>query len=254
LRENVCVIGDVHGCLNELKELLERVYAMKGKEKTTVIFAGDLVNKGPYSAEVVAYARTMEDAYCVRGNHDDYVIKRGESGIKAQPWEAKLTEEDHRYLKSLPYTITMPSLKAMVVHAGIVPTKEITDQTEFDMMMMRNVVVSDEEEEDGAAAAAAAGGGGLKALIHEEEGRPWAQVWNEVAQKKAAAGESPPHIYFGHDAKRLMQRYEYATGLDTGCCYGKHLSAMLLPTQELVQVQAHAVYEEPGGNKKKKQQ
>jgi hypothetical protein len=246
LRENVCIVGDVHGCLDELKDLLEKVWALKGRERTSVIFAGDLVNKGPYSAEVVAYARNLEGAHCVRGNHDDYVIKRGESGFTAQPWEAKLTPEDHDYLRQLPFTIRLPWLNAMVVHAGIVPNKDLSEQRDFDMMMMRNVV-----DKDGEATAAAAGGE-LKALAHENEGEAWAAVWDEMCRKKELSGETPapPHIYFGHDAKRLLQRYEYATGLDTGCCYGKELTAVVLPGREFVQVKAREVYEVPGGGKK----
>lgn len=243
LRENVCIVGDVHGCLDELKDLLEKVYEMKGQAKTSVIFSGDLVNKGPYSAEVVAYARSLESSYCVRGNHDDYVVKRSESTFDAPPWEAKLTPEDHDYLRHLPFTISVPSLNIIVVHAGIVPNKDLYQQRDFDMMMMRNVVPSDKEGDD------VTGQEELKALAHENEGDAWASVWDNICKGRVALGESPPHIYFGHDAKRHLQRYKYATGLDTGCCYGKELTAVILPDKEFVQVQAREVYEVPGGKK-----
>ena len=242
LKPHVCIIGDVHGCLEELKDLLDKVFVANDKDQTTVIFAGDLVNKGPFSAEVVQYVRTMENTHCVRGNHDDYVVKRGQSkgGFKAQPWEAKLTPEDHEYLKNLPYSITLPSLNAMVVHAGIVPNKALQEQKEFDMMMMRNVVAVEDQDQ-----------GELKALIHESEGEAWAAAWDKQCKDKVARGEPfPPHIYFGHDAKRLLQSYDYATGLDTGCCYGKKLTAIVLSEgvdRSFVEVAAREVYEVPRG-------
>ncbi|KAI1453976.1 Metallo-dependent phosphatase [Annulohypoxylon moriforme] len=67
------IIGDVHGQLSALDELLEKVEydAARGDH---VIFAGDIVNKGPNSSGVVDRAIEI-GAFAVRGNHEDHVLR-----------------------------------------------------------------------------------------------------------------------------------------------------------------------------------
>ena len=72
LKERVLIVGDVHGCLEELKALLEKANYQDGK--TTVVLAGDVCNKGPLSAETVAFCR-QNNFLCVRGNHDHAALK-----------------------------------------------------------------------------------------------------------------------------------------------------------------------------------
>lgn len=85
LQENckIYVIGDVHGCLDELKELVVKCNFEPNIDK--LIFVGDLVNKGPYSSEVVKYVRSI-GAYCVMGNHDEALLEKISQG---EPFPAK---------------------------------------------------------------------------------------------------------------------------------------------------------------------
>ena len=72
LKPRVIIVGDIHGCLNEFKSLLAACNYEPAL--TSVILVGDLVNKGPYSAQVVKFAREI-GAYSVRGNHDDFALQ-----------------------------------------------------------------------------------------------------------------------------------------------------------------------------------
>lgn len=67
------VIGDVHGHLKALEELLKKA-EFSASRGDTVIFAGDMVNKGPDSAGVIELAMRI-GAFGVRGNHDDHLLR-----------------------------------------------------------------------------------------------------------------------------------------------------------------------------------
>jgi bis(5'-nucleosyl)-tetraphosphatase (symmetrical) len=72
-RSRILVIGDVYGCLDELKALVQNAVTTYNNNQpfASIILVGDLCNKGPKSAEVVKYVRKQKHWFTVRGNHDD---------------------------------------------------------------------------------------------------------------------------------------------------------------------------------------
>lgn len=78
--ERVYAIGDVHGRLDLLDDLIAQVLAddeQRGAARTTLIFIGDLIDRGPQSAQVVERLRTLDAPFPVRfikGNHEELFL------------------------------------------------------------------------------------------------------------------------------------------------------------------------------------
>ena len=90
------IVGDIHGCLTEFVELLAQV--RYDKNRMTIVLVGDLVNKGPYSAEVIKLARNL-GAYAVVGNHDLAALKQLRKFSSNR--NDALIEEKYNYIKQL---------------------------------------------------------------------------------------------------------------------------------------------------------
>lgn len=103
--------------------------------------------------------------------------------------------EDIEWVKELPYTITIPSLQSIFVHAGLLAGKKLEEQDTRDMSSIRNVLLQDD--------------GSFLGTSSGKDGIHWTVPW-----------ESDYHVYYGHDAKKGLQLLDKATGLDSGCCYG----------------------------------
>ncbi|KAL7451041.1 hypothetical protein ACHAWC_002882 [Mediolabrus comicus] len=248
--KKILIIGDVHGCLTELKLLIEK--ATRDSGLSAIILVGDLVNKGPLSAEVIQYVRSQQqhqgesnhhNIFAVRGNHDDAALAAalGDEERAKKPrynWTKQLSDEDVEWMADLPYTITIPSSylqsddnrdtndankmaekDVIVVHAGLLPNVALSDQRPKLMTTIRNVSHSLDTSDDS--------DGNERRM----ENIAIAKAWN-----------GPEFVIFGHDARRGLQQEEYALGLDTGCVYGKQLTGIILPERHLVSVDALEEY------------
>lgn len=224
----VLIIGDVHGCLEELKELLEEAKSRCANHEILPVFVGDLLSKGPYPLETMAGLHDIQH-FAVRGNHDEAVLKQAllykqSENYKFPPkyeWVQKLSDRDIAYLRELPYTIAIPSLNVVIVHAGLIPGTALAEQNLTNMIIMRNIRKSDD--------------GTFTAAELANEGKAWASFWS-----------GPDHVYFGHDAVRQLQEHAHATGLDTGCVYGYRLTGVLVSEEkkEFIHIKAKRVYKQ----------
>lgn len=184
----IIVVGDVHGCVDELRSLLKLADFRPGDQ---VIFLGDLVAKGPDSVAVIKIAREI-GARSVRGNHDFEVIRWWSaqmnglsSSISVNMEHLKIAQdldrEDHEWLFHCPWFIRIPEMKYLLVHAGFVPGVDLCQQNPRLMMNMRSVLPN-----------------GIITNRYVANS-PWASYW-----------KGPETVVYGHDAYRGLQQFEFA--------------------------------------------
>ena len=228
------IVGDVHGCLDELRDLFRACSVDWGADR--VILVGDLVAKGPDSQGVLQLARERR-LEAVLGNHDLKVLSyapdathpgdkdkdKDKDGAKSRDKgelprnhalvARSLGPDDWSTLGRLPLYVDLPDLNTVVVHAGLVVGLPLASQPRDLVTNMRSIRPD-----------------GLPSK-RVDAGVPWASTW-----------PGPRHVVFGHDAVRGLQRHPFATGLDTGCVYGGSLTALILPERRLVSVPARRRY------------
>lgn len=208
------IIGDIHGCADEFRQLL---YECDYHPDDRVFLVGDLVNKGPRSAEAVALARSI-GAVLVRGNHEERLLairRRARLGAvlsnETRAYLASFTPADWAYLENAPLQEVLSTRvrhqartfrTIRIVHAGIDPSRSPRTQDPHVLMNVRTF-------DDGVPSP-----------------QPFGTGW-------ATKYMGPDLIVFGHDARRRLQQHPFALGLDTGCCYGGELSCALIERGEL---------------------
>lgn len=143
-------IGDVHGHYNGLMRLVEMIAPTASD---TLHFVGDLIDRGPRSAQVVEFVR--QNKYpCVLGNHEHLLLNAfpdAESNMSAfQGWlhsggQPTLTSYpsteallDHvEWLRTLPLYLDLGDI--LLVHAGLHPGKPLSAQSQMDFCWIRHV-------------------------------------------------------------------------------------------------------------------
>ncbi|MDA0272756.1 MAG: symmetrical bis(5'-nucleosyl)-tetraphosphatase [Proteobacteria bacterium] len=124
------VFGDVQGCFDELQNLLDRVGYQSGQDH--LWFAGDLINRGPRNVEVMDLVMSEPNVKCVLGNHDLHflAIATGQQTLKRSDTIEDLLnsprlDEYINYLRHLPVLYYADAENLALVHAGIPPQMDI---------------------------------------------------------------------------------------------------------------------------------
>jgi protein phosphatase len=235
------VVGDVHGCLDELTELLvllgyqpDAEAGMLPPAGRRAVFVGDLVDRGPKIVETVELVRRMVasgQAFCVPGNHDDKLlrylngrrvhiahgIERSIAQIDALPpgerddWIAgyKALEE------GLATHLVLDEGQLVVAHAGMKEAYQGHVSRRVRSFALYGETTGETDEY------------GLPVRLN------WAADYHGGAA-----------VIYGHSIVPEAVWVNNTIDIDTACVFGGRLTALRWPERELLSVRAHRAYSE----------
>ena len=245
------IIGDVHGCADELGDLLTELGYVRSKpasddpgwsnlsyshpDERKAVFVGDLVDRGPRTVDSLSIARNMVQsgtAICVPGNHDIKLLR------KLRGRDVRIT---HGLAESLADIESIPE----------------GEQTAFRGQLLDFIdgMVSHYVFDDGKLVVAHAG------MKEEMQGRGSGKV-REFALYGETTGETDEFglpvrhnwaveyrgratVVYGHTPVPEPEWLNRTVNIDTGCVFGGKLTALRYPEKEFVSVKAKRTYSEP---------
>lgn len=232
-------IGDIQGCLRELERLLEEVRFDPARDRLHPV--GDLVNRGPDSLGCLRLLHDL-DAQAVLGNHDLRLLRvwGGLEPLRPQSTVGDVLDAEDRdelleWLASQPLIRTFPDLYQ--VHAGLHPhwtdpECELSgiDPSSDDLRMAFATRVRYCTED------------GLKPDDDLDAPSPPFYPWFRFYRPELHEQRS---VVFGHWSDLDGVHEPYLRGLDTGCVWGRALTAWIPEEDRLVHVPAARAYKKP---------
>jgi serine/threonine protein phosphatase 1 len=198
----IYVIGDIHGCLKPLQQLMGLIKPGEGDQ---VIFVGDYIDRGPDSKGVVEYLLSLKgNLVFLMGNHERmfldylkgknrllYLVNGGGSTLRSYGGASMVPEDHLEFFENL--HLSCQAQEYLFVHAGIRPGVPLERQNPEDLLWIRDE------------------------FIHHR-------------------GRFAKTIVFGHTPMEEVLMLPDRIGIDTGCVYGGKLTCLVLPSHELIQV------------------
>src|SRR5579883_339916 len=238
------IIGDIHGCFDELHTLLvqlgyeistsdgdEQSFQVSHPAGRKVIFLGDLVDRGPASPAVLRLAMDMVasgNALCVPGNHDIRLLRK----LKGR--DVRLTHGIVETLAQLEHE--PPAFKERVVKFldGLISHYVLDDGK----LVVAHAGMKEELQGRGSRVVREFALYGETTGETDEFGLPIRYNW-------AAEYRGQAMVVYGHTTVPEPEWLNGTINIDTGCVFGGKLTALRYPEKELVAVTAALVYSEP---------
>jgi protein phosphatase len=232
------IIGDVHGCCDELEELLQQLgYTRNGDgiwshpEARRAIFVGDLVDRGPRIVDTLKTVMAMSragSALCVPGNHDiklkrkldgrdvtvSHGLERTLSELEQEPPEFRAAVQ--QFVDGLVSHYVFDDGRLVVAHAGMKEAMQGRGSAK-----VRDFALFGETTGE-----------------TDEFGLPVRYNWASEYRGRAS-------VVYGHTPVPEPEWLNRTINIDTGCVFGGRLTALRWPEKALVSVSARATYAVP---------
>lgn len=226
------IIGDIHGCHDELRTLLTRLGweldTLRHPEGRTAVFLGDLVDRGPDSPGVLKLVMDMVDAgsaLCVPGNHEVKLLRalsgkrvRLNHGLERtmeqlEGAEPAFLERTRRFIDGLVSHLILDGGRLVVAHAGM----KAGFMGRASARVRQFCLYGETSGET------------------DEYGLPVRHDW-------AADYRGDALVVYGHTPVVEARWVGRTICLDTGCAFGGTLTALRYPEQDLISVPAARVH------------
>ena len=238
------VIGDVHGCVAELTELLALICEKAKAPKIEVILLGDSIDKGPDSAGVLdlVFMSSFPNLTIrsILGNHCEKFLRwcfaqqREEAGgakneIKNK-WGFEKIREYQDFLVQCPLWISLPEYGVTLLHGGVetwmkeLPSAKLSEASKYEKNILRIRYLSST---------------GKMIRLGEEDLEKGDRWWADVYDGRFGT------IIYGHQPYDKVAYHEHAIGLDTSCVHGGELTALHLSVDgkhQILSVKAREKY------------
>ena len=217
---NTFIVGDVHGCFNQLLLLLK--LAKYNPTSHRLILLGDLINKGHHSFQLLSWVREKQ-VDVILGNHELKFIRGVETNTPLSPTLEKLKQQMGNnlpdwldWIKKWPAYIEEENFLA--VHGGLIPEQHPRQSKIEILVNIRywNVKTNNMQNIDPI----------LNNLQHNIPA-------NCVAWHDLYTGSKL--IVYAHWARQGLKIKNNSIGLDTGCVYGGPLTGLWLPERKIIQ-------------------